>query len=81
MTTLSEVLELRLTDVRTRLALYKLAEEAILNGAQSYTIKNRSLTRADLDAIARNIKRLETEELKLMRKGSMRVQRIVSRDI
>lgn len=81
MTTLSDVLSARLTSVRERLQLYKDAEEAILLGAQSYTIKKRTLTRADLDAIARHIKRLETEELKLMRGGNIRVQRVVPRDM
>lgn len=41
-----------------RLRLYLKAEEAILIGGQSYTIGNRTLTRADLDDIQDEIARL-----------------------
>ena len=34
--------------VRERLRMYLDAEKAILQGAQSYSLENRSLTRADL---------------------------------
>ena len=42
-----------------RLDMYLAAEEAILGGAQSYTIGSRSLSRADLGEIAEMIKTLE----------------------
>lgn len=46
---------------KARLDLYYAAEEAILSGAQSYTIGSRSLTRADLGTIETMIKKLEAE--------------------
>lgn len=45
---------------KNRLMMYYEAEEKILSG-QSYTIGNRSLTRADLDTVLENIKKLENE--------------------
>lgn len=42
-----------------RLELYYAAEEAILGGAQSYTIGSRNLTRADLGEITEMIASLE----------------------
>lgn len=41
----------RLEIYKRRLELYLEAEEAILSGAQSYTIGSRTLTRADLSQI------------------------------
>lgn len=46
---------------KERLEMYYAAEEAILTGAQSYTIGSRSLTRADLGKIETMINKLETE--------------------
>lgn len=40
---------------RERLQKYLAAEEAILNGAQSYQIGNRTLTRGDLEEIRKVI--------------------------
>ena len=44
---------------QARLDLYLRAEEAILGGAQSYTIGSRNLTRADLGEITEMIATLE----------------------
>jgi hypothetical protein len=46
---------------KARLELYYAAEEAILSGAQSYTIGSRTLTRANLGTIETMIKKLEAE--------------------
>lgn len=46
---------------KARLEMYYAAEEAILGGAQSYTIGSRSLTRANLSEIDAMIDKLETE--------------------
>jgi len=46
---------------KARLELYYAAEEAILSGAQSYTIGTRTLTRANLGTIETMIKKLEAE--------------------
>lgn len=46
---------------KARLELYYAAEEAILSGAQSYTIGTRTLTRANLGTIKSMINELETE--------------------
>ena len=48
-----------ISDLTTKLALYQAAETAILDGAQSYTINGRSLTRADLKTITEQIEALE----------------------
>lgn len=63
-----------------RLALYEAAEVAILGGAQSYSIGNRTLTRADLQFIADMIKRLEKDLIKLDRGKKITAHRVVPRD-
>lgn len=47
--------------VQSRLELYYEAERRILSGAQSYTIGNRQLTRANLAEIRKTINELENE--------------------
>ena len=47
-----------LAEAQRRLALYKAAEEKVLN-AQSYSIGGRSLTKADAQFIAKKIDELE----------------------
>lgn len=46
---------------RNRLEMYYKAEEAILGGAQSYSLGSRSLTRANLAEIRKIIDKLEDE--------------------
>lgn len=70
----------RLTQVKARLAQYLLAEVAILKG-QSYSIGNRTLERADLRPVTREIERLTLDCQKLTRGTGIRVQRAVFRDI
>lgn len=65
---------------KTRLAAYITAEQKILEGAQSYSIGNRTLTRADLEEITKQIKLLTTEVMVLSRGGNIRIQRVVFRD-
>jgi hypothetical protein len=81
MTAISDIIAARLTSVQSRLALYRAAEEKILGGAQSYSIGDRVLTRADLRTIAARIQQLENEEMNLTLGGNLRVQRVVPRDI
>ena len=81
MTTKAQLLAARYTEVTERLTKYKEAEEMILNGAQSYSVGNRTLTRADLKSIAERIEKLEKEQLKLLNSGSIRIQRVVPRSI
>ena len=71
----------QLLQAKSRLALYIQAEIAILGGAQSYSIGNRTLSRADLGDIAKMIKTLNTECLKLQRAPGMATQRVVVRDL
>jgi len=52
-------LQERIKKYKTRLDLYYKAEEAILDGAQSYTIGSRNLTRANLAEIRKMITELE----------------------
>lgn len=65
---------------KQRLGLYLLAEAAILNGAQSYSIGNRTITRADLKAVQDTIRKLQADVMKLSRGGGIRTMRIVPRD-
>lgn len=67
-----------LASKQSRLEMYKQAEAACLKN-QSYTIKDRTYTRADLAVIARTIKSLENDIAQLQN-GGMRVSRIVPRD-
>lgn len=48
-----------ISELQAELAAYKAARNAILSGAQSYSISGRSLTRANLDTIIKEIARLE----------------------
>ena len=79
------VLQAKLERVKKRLDLYYGAEEAILSGAQSYTIGSRTLTRADLDAIRKVITALETDlselESAVAGKGFRKCVRALPRDI
>jgi len=47
-------------EIQAELTAFKSARTQILEGAQTYKIGNRSLTRADLVEINREIRRLET---------------------
>lgn len=75
----------RLTQLKNRLDAYYRAEMAILDGAQSYQIGSRNLTRADLGEVADMITYLEkevaAEESKATGRGRNRVMGIVPRDV
>ena len=60
------------------LVKYQTAELAILKGAQSYTIKDRTFDRANLNAIISAKKQLENE-IALLERGGRKVSRIVPR--
>ena len=73
-----------LTDLRIRYNLYKTAETAIINGAQEYTIGDRTLRRADLKIISEEIRRLVQEIGKVEQQiadgtSGVRVQRVIPR--
>lgn len=78
-------IENRLSQYKTRYDLYLKAEAAILEGAQSYTIGSRHLTRADLAEIRKMITTLEEgiEEMELLLSGNGRRKcvRIIPRDV
>ena len=65
------------TTVQARLELYHEAERRILAGAQSYTIGNRQLTRANLAEIRKTISQLEDELEALMGKSRGVSKRVV----
>lgn len=75
----------RLEKYKERLEMYYQAEEAILNGAQSYSLGSRNLTRANLAEVKEMIEYLEKqvviEEAKAKGKGKMRVMGGIPRDI
>jgi len=75
MTVRSELLQ----QSKDRLLAYMNAESTILKGAQSYSIGSRTLTRADLDSIRAEIRRLQKDCLALERGGNIRIQRVVPR--
>lgn len=54
-----EYYQKKLDRINERLDLYLEAEKKILDGAQSYTIGSRSLTRADLASVRSMIETLE----------------------
>ena len=70
---------LTLSQQRARLNQYLAAETAILK-SQSYTIKDRTLTRADLKWVQKMIKDLE-KQISLLTKGGIRTRRAVPRDL
>lgn len=75
----------RLEEYKKRLEMYYQAEEAILNGAQSYSLGSRNLTRANLADVRQMIdyliKQIEVEEARLRGKGKMKVVGGVPRDV
>lgn len=76
MTTTSE----KITQIETRLTVYYAAESAILSGAQSYSIGNRTLTRANITDILKMINRLEGQLTRLNRGNRITSHRVVPRD-
>lgn len=58
------------SELQAELTAYKAARDAILSGAQSYSISGRSLTRANLDTITNEIARIEARIGRLNRGGS-----------
>lgn len=56
-------------ELTTELAAYRAARDAILDGAQSYSINGRSLARADLATIIKKIDDLESRIATLNRSG------------
>lgn len=66
-----------ITTVQMRLELYYEAERRILDGAQSYTIGNRQLTRANLAEIRKTIRTLEDELESLAGKSRGASKRVV----
>lgn len=59
-----------LSELQADLVAYKAARDAILTGAQSYSISGRSLTRANLDTIVKEIASIEARIGRLGRSGS-----------
>ena len=75
----------RLAEYKNRLELYYAAETAILDGAQSYAIGGRNLTRANLAEISRMIEhlinRIEVEQSRVNGTGRNKVCGVIPRDI
>lgn len=75
----------RVEEYKKRLQMYYEAEEAILSGAQSYSLGSRSLSRANLSEIRSTIeyliKQIEIEEAIAKGNGKMRVLGGVPRDV
>ena len=61
------------------LAQYVAAEAAVLRG-QAYSIKDRSLTRADLRWIQNGREKLEKELAEIAKGSSMQAKRVIFRD-
>lgn len=64
-------------ELETRLSRYIQAEQYLLVGGQSYSIGNRSLTRADLEYITKMIVRLRGEIAILDRGNQLTSQAVV----
>lgn len=69
-----------LAELQARLIAYKEAEIAILK-SQSYTYKDITYTRTDLETVTRMIKDLEIQIYGLQHGGTIRVRRVVPRDL
>ena len=69
-----------LIEAQEMLALYIEAEKHILLG-QSYTIKDRTLTRADLRTVAQERRKWQTIVDTLINEGSVRVRRVLPVDL
>lgn len=69
-----------LSQYKSRLNLYLKAEAAILKG-QSYTIKDRTLTRANLKHVQEEISRIQSIIDGRERGGGIRSRRVVPRDL
>ena len=78
---MSTTIQQKIEETEERLALYIKAEQHILNGGQSYSIGNRSLTKADLENITKMITRLHGDLANLRRGNQLTMQRVVPRDI
>lgn len=77
--------EARLKEYKARHELYLKAEAAILDGAQSYVIGSRHLTRADLAEVRKMINTLEDgiDEMEAEMSGGSRRKciRVIPRDV
>lgn len=75
----------RLEQYKSRYNMYLKAEAAILEGAQSYSIGSRHLTRADLAEIRKMMKEIEDaiDELEAQLAGGSRRKciRVIPRDV
>ena len=75
----------RLQEYKNRLDAYEKAEMAILDGAQSYQIGSRNLTRANLSEVRQTIEylinRIEIEDSRTNGKGRNKVVGAIPRDI
>ncbi|MGG3504767.1 hypothetical protein ABES58_04700 [Paenibacillus lautus] len=75
----------RLEQLQVRLSQYIACEAAILDGAQSYSIAGRNLTRANLSDISEMIRYLEkeiaTETSRCLGKGRNKMFGIIPRDL
>jgi hypothetical protein len=65
-------------EVQAEITLYETAQTAILQG-QAYTIKDRSLTRANLGTVLKRLKELRAL-LDNLQRGGIRMRRGVPRD-
>ncbi len=68
----------KIIEKKALLVLYQTAEIAILKGAQSYTIKDRTFDRASLKQIVDTKKQLE-QDIALLERGGRKVSRVVPR--
>lgn len=69
-----------LAQAQDMLEEYLVAEKLCLKN-QSYTIKDRTFTRADLATISRERKRWQAIVDSLINGGSMKVRRVIPRDL
>jgi hypothetical protein len=69
-----------IAETELRLADYIAAERAVTKGGQSYSIGNRSLTRADLPFIAKMIVELNNKVRTLTRGNQITCHRVVPSD-
>lgn len=73
------VTDTHIAELKARYARYLAAEASILNGAQEYTIGDRTLKRGDLTEIKETLRLLANDIAKAETGNKVRVKRVVPR--
>jgi hypothetical protein len=73
--------EEKIAEIEARLARYHAAETRVLLAGQSVSISSRSIDQAQLDSLAKEIRRLEGDLETLLSGNRIKMQRVVPREV